>query len=376
MAVTKDFPILYRKASGGELRVWAIRTVNATIFTTHGVEGGAMQVDDDTITKGKNIGRSNETTPIEQAQLEAKSKWERKQKGGYNADRDAALKGEVDREFVAGDVQPMLAHPFKKHGHKITWPAFVQPKLDGHRCIAIVNDDGSVNLWSRTRKPITGCPHIAEELERLDLPIGTVLDGELYNHDYRDSFEELTSLIRRSTPDPSTPYTDIQYHVYDMVSDESFDERHDHLEVWLATGHTVRFVETVWAESEDAMREWFSLYLSEGYEGAMVRQANSPYVGKRSYFLQKVKEFDDDEFVVVDVVEGRGRMAGKAVFVCETAPTGETFQCKMAGDMSVLEQVLKNKDDYIGRELTVQFQGKTAASIPRFPVGLRMREDI
>lgn len=374
MAETKDFPTLYRRASGGELRVWSIRTVGSTIYTTHGVEHGKMQIDDDTITAGKNIGRSNETTPVEQAQLEAQSKWERKQKSGYHSDRNEALKGEVDREFVAGDVEPMLAHPFKKHGHKITWPAFVQPKLDGHRCIAIVNDDGSVSLWSRTRKPIVGAPHIAAELERLDMPIGTVLDGELYNHDYRDSFESLTSLIK-TAPAEGEENTDLQYHVYDMVSSEPFSARHDHLEIWLSTGKLVRFVETVWAENEDAMREWFSLYLSEGYEGAMVRVADSPYVGKRSYHLQKVKEFDDAEYLVVDVVEGRGRMAGKAVFVCET-PAGDTFRCKMAGDMSNLELVLKNKDDYIGRELTVQFQGKTSAAIPRFPVGLRMREDV
>jgi ATP-dependent DNA ligase len=373
---TTTFPTLYKRNSNGSTQQWTISVEGSTITKVYGQVGGSLQTAADHISEGKNIGRSNETTPEEQAVLEAQSQWERKQKKGYNVDSAAARSGAVDTEFVTGGIDPMLAHPYPKRGKDITWPAMAQPKLDGHRCIAIVEPDG-VTLWSRTRKPITGVPHIAQEIERLELPVGTVLDGELYNHDYRDNFEELTSFIRQATPKPG--HEVVQYHIYDLPSEEGagFLSRFEALYVMIGADSPVLvLVETVRVHSYGTLQERFSEYLAAGYEGAMVRNINGTYVGKRSTNLQKVKEWDDAEFKIVGVEEGRGRMAGLAVFTCETA-AGTTFAVKMKGSLESLRQYVQDPSLAIGKLLTVQYQGLTAANeLPRFPIGLRIREDV
>lgn len=76
--------------------------------------------------------------------------------------------------------------------------------------------DGKCTLWSRTKKPITGVPHTQKALERAYQERNFVLDGEIYRHDYRDRFEELTSSIRQETPKPG--HKIVEYHVYDMPS--------------------------------------------------------------------------------------------------------------------------------------------------------------
>lgn len=375
------FPCLYQKSSTGAIKRWQIEVDDNEIVTTHGQLGGAQQIDRQTVVAGKNIGRSNETTPASQAVLDAQSKWDRKVKRGYVADIELAKAGGVDTDVIKGGIEPMLAHVHAKQGHKILYPAFAQPKLDGHRCIAVVNDDGTVELWSRSRKRITGVPHIAKALESLDLLPGVVLDGELYHHDYRDRFEELTSFIRQQTPKPG--HEIVQLHVYDIAAwhnglQYTFEQRLRRMDAMAVDNQAspVVFVETVTVSSEDELLEEFSKWMSAGYEGAMVRNADSTYANKRSYDLQKVKMMQDAEFEVIDVREGTGRMAGRGIFVCKTED-GTPFAAKMVGSLDGLNEYLDNKDAYIGRMLTVQYQDLTAANgVPRFPVGLRFREDV
>lgn len=398
------FPTLYKLTATGATQSWNIRVEGSTIIKTYGQVGGAMQEARDTITVGKNIGKSNETTPEQQAELEAKSQWEKKLKDkNYHVDVNAAEAGESS-DVVEGGILPMLAHSFAKQGHKIKYPACVQPKLDGHRCVAVVEampcddcessgiaggpdgyyaDKGkpcptcqgatTVTLWSRTRKVITGVPHVAEAVAALNLPNGTVLDGELYNHDYREKFEELTSFIRQATPKPG--YEVVQYHVYDVAASGPFWERSNFLTSHLTDDGTIVVVPTMEVQDAGELTESFGLFTAAGYEGAMVRNSDSPYVNKRSYDLQKIKEFADDEFKIVDVVEGRGRMAGRGIFVCKSYD-GDPFRVKMAGSLDNLTEYLNDKEKFIGRTLTVQFQGLTSDSIPRFPIGLRFREDL
>lgn len=368
-------PTLYKKTSTGAIQQWAIATNGNLIVVAFGQVGGKLQNTTDTILKGKNIGRSNETTPEQQAQAEARSQWEGKVKKGYVQSIDDATSGKVDETVITGGINPMLAHTYAKQGHKITFPAHAQPKLDGHRCVAIVAD-GKVTLWSRSRKPILGVPHIINELEQLDLPDGTILDGELYNHEYKDRFEELTSYIKRS--EPKEGHEVVQYHVYDIVTEGGFNERWSDPTFRKPIAEKdgfVRLVGTRVVADEEQVTEFFTRCLAEGYEGIMLRNSSSPYVNKRSYDLQKVKEFDDSEYKIVDVVPGRGKLTEMGMFICETED-GSRFECKMTGELEGLKKYLANKDDYIGKMLTVQHQGVSAYGIPRFGVGLRLREDV
>lgn len=371
--MSNRLPTLYKRTSTGATQTWRVDVDGATIITTYGQKDGKLQTARDTITSGKNIGKSNETTPEQQAELEAVAQWEKKAKKGYVLSVDDAQAGVVDSEFISGGINPMLAQSYSKHASKIVYPAFVQPKLDGHRCIAM-RTDGVWTLWSRTRKPITGVPHIIEALAAQVVGDGSdlILDGELYNHDYRDKFEELTSFIKR--PDPKEGHEVVQYHIYDMVRDVPFEVRESILGALGALiDDPLVIVETHRVFDFEAAQVFFADFLDQGYEGAMLRNANSPYVQKRSYDLQKLKEFDDAEFLIVDVEEGRGKLAGRGIFVCET-PAGDTFSVKLKGSLDNLDLDTLRKN--IGDMLTVQFQGYTAYGIPRFPIGLRVREDV
>jgi ATP-dependent DNA ligase len=349
-----------------------------TITKEWGEIGGAIQKGaPDVIKVGKNIGRANETTPEMQAELEALAMWQKKLKSGAVRSLKEAEAGKTD-DVIAGGYFPMLAHRFDKYPDKIQWPAFVQPKLDGHRCPHTNDEKQQASLWSRTRKPILSMPHIVAAINKLGMPPCSKLDGELYNHEYRDNFEKLTSLIRPQ--EPREGHELVQYHIYDTVGDASFAHRYKALQVlekhseW---GLPLVLVETILCEGPEEMYAAYDRFMAEGYEGAIVRNADGVYgLNKRSYDLQKVKKFDDAEFPIVGVEEGRGKLAGHGIFICKTGG-GTNFEVKLKGYEYVLKDILLNPDKYIGKSLTVQYFGITKKSeVPRFPVGLRLREDV
>lgn len=355
------------------------------INTSYGKVDGALQQSSELIFTGKNVGRANATSVGEQALAEARSKWElQKTKKGYVESVEAANAGEVDA-LVQGGIFPMLAQKFEKQSEKVKYPAYVQPKFDGHRCIAVVKD-GVCTLWSRTRKPINSVPHVNRAVERLTGGAYAVLDGELYNHEYHDNFEQITKLIRPLKPVDG--HEKVKYYIYDMPSAPlKYEDR------WKIINHIFSLysggietsddplvnVETHQVLSEDEVPLAFDELLGRGYEGAMIRTADSVYMGhptSRSPGLLKVKRFDDAEFEIADVVEGSGKMAGKAIFVCR-AGNGELFNAVKNCPLAELKEYFEHREALIGRVVTVQFQGFTKAkNVPRFPRVLRIREDV
>lgn len=365
-------PTLYKLSSKGARtppQQWEISVDDSTIITRWGQVGGAIQETRDVITTGKNIGKKNETTPAQQALAEAQSQWEKKLKKGYVKTLDDAVAGKVD-SVIEGGVSPMLAHRFDQYGHKLKYPCLVQPKLDGHRCIAVVESDGSVTLWTRTRKRITSMVHIQKAITDLGLPPGAVLDGELYHHDYKDRFQDLASFIMDSSVKPGAEV--VQYHVYDLVKDGPQNLRSHELKA-IINHPSLVCVETRPASDDDELDEWFREYLRQGYEGAVARNADGKYVNKRSYDLLKIKEFQDEEFEVIGVKEGRGKLAGHAIFVCKIGDN--SFKAKMMGELSNLKQYWEDPSLAIGRKLTVKYFGFTKDGVPRFPVALRFRDE-
>jgi ATP-dependent DNA ligase len=404
--MTKEFPTLYRKAIGGAIQYWNIRVEDrpAVEYLAPGVavpngkevgliisEYGQMgtespQKTTDVVLEGKNTGKKNETTAVEQAIKEAKSKWEiQKKKKGYVETIEAAEAGEVD-DLVEGGIFPMLADKFSTKGDRVMYPAYLQPKLDGYRCIAIVKD-GKCTLWSRTRKRINSVPHIERAVEKLVGGANAILDGELYNHDWviqygKEKAFEMLGCVRKKEPNDLAK--EVSYHIYDMPSAEfSFEDRYRIIAKIFALSESaidkLVGVETIIVQDEDDAMNAFESYLDKKYEGVMIRTRSGAYFGhptKRSLDLLKIKEFDDSEFKVVGITEGRGKMAGKAIFVC-LADNGNEFEAKMKGPLEKLKEYWENPDKYVGKILTVQYQGFTSAKkVPRFPVALRFREDL
>lgn len=385
----KTFPLLYAKSSTG-LKCWSIAVVESLdvhpmspafdIVTTYGKVGGKMQDARETITQGKNLGRANATTAEQQAELEAEAKWlAQKTKKGYVESREEAEAGKEDAA-IEGGMWPMLAEKFRDYGHRVQYPAYIQPKFDGHRCIAVVKD-GKCTLWSRTRKQIHSMPHICAAVEKLTGGADAILDGELYNHEYKHNFRQITKLITPKAPVEG--HEKVHFYIYDMPSAEfTYADRMRFLARLFSIGEvdpSLVNVPTVEVETEEEVQLAFDRFLSDGYEGLMLRTADAPYLShpvNRSRGLLKMKKFDDAEFEIVGVTEGTGKFKGLAKFVCR-AGNGETFEAVKNGPLSELREYYLNQDKLIGKIVTVQFMGFTnTKNVPRHGRVLRFREDL
>lgn len=361
------FPTLF-KAVDGETHEWdiAVETQDdgtAVIVMTHGRQGGQKQVARDPVLEGKFIGTRRETTPLQQAINEAQSRWNTKlSRKGYG--RTVQDSGDVRA------VSPMLAYAYEKYADAVNWAdAWAQPKLDGYRCKAVRGEDGNVLLFSRENQPILTMPHIVEALRAMMDP-GEMWDGELYTHD--EAFEQLGSFIKRLQPDS----VKIQYHVYDRIDSQPFGPRYTKLVQRLRRGPADILVpvRTLAVATPDELLKFRDECLAQEYEGAMLRHGDAGYqAGKRSKYLLKFKEFNDAEFEIVDVLAcEKGSHQDVAKLRCKT-PAGHLFDVTAPGTMAekreVLRRHLSGAETYVGRKLTVEYQGYTETDkpVPRFP---------
>ena len=122
--------------------------------------------------------------------------------------------------------KPMLAYPASDKPIDYTKPVYIQPKLDGVRCLiqaefTDVFKDLKVKAYSRTGKEWKNIDHILQDLVPFfDKYPNVILDGELYNHDLKDDFESIISLVRRQKPDDIDMIESrdlVQFHCYDCI---------------------------------------------------------------------------------------------------------------------------------------------------------------
>ena len=358
---------LFGRSDSGKIKQWSVyvrKMGDGTCYieVEHGYEDGKKQLDSRFVGEGKNIGKANETTPYEQGCSEAKSLWNKKKDEGYVEDKDNIPSND------SGMFLPMLAQSYDKHSKKIKYPCWVQPKLDGMRAIAR-KEAGKVTMWSRKAKQITIPAKILEELNEI-LKDGECTDGELYYHGW--GFQRLISATKKINTD--TP--NLEYHIYDRPHltagfDERFVKKNESL---VEIPPHLEIVFTVKVNNEKELREWQSKFIQQGYEGLMVRNSNSIYDYKnRSYDLQKVKEFQDAEFVIVGGKDGQGREEGLVIFECDNGKGG-TFDVRPRGSHEIRAQMFKDLSSYIGKELTVRFFEYSDDGNPRFPVGIIVRD--
>lgn len=342
----------------GTYKVWSIWTDGDKLCIQHGKENGKMQMKEEVI-KGKNIGRANETSPVEQAELEAMSRWRKQVDKGYR---------ETKEELTSLPLLPMLAEDYLKQGHRIQYPCFGSPKLDGVRCLAIRKETG-VELISRGGKNYS-VEHVQQELEQ-SMRVGEVWDGELYIHG--KYLEEITSAVKK--PNELTPL--LHFVVFDIVTDLEYEFRiielqrlrRDRLRGQYPNLEVIPYCEL---HSDEHMKQKHKEYVAEGFEGIMLRNYKGVYEsGKRSADLQKYKEFFDDEFQIVDVAEDRN---GNGVLVVWDHVAGTHFDV-CYGDFEERKRQLHNPDKYKGKSLTVKYQTRYKDSkLPQFPTGVAIRE--
>ena len=368
---------LYKRDSKGKVRVWTMEVGydndnQAGIRTISGLVDGQKVTSEWNLTEAKNVGRSNATTAKTQAEFEAQAEWTKNVDKEYFADVN-----DID-SYTA--FKPMLAHDFTKT--PVT-SGITQPKLDGIRMV--VNTRG---LYSRSNKEIVAVPHIAEALVEFikDHPTVT-LDGELYNHELKDNFQKITSLVRKTVNLGADELAEskelVQYHIYDMFDsanpDMTFMQRYNwiqknvHLVNKKAVG--IHLVASAICETSEEIDVMYGEYTTAGYEGQMVRQ-DTVYENKRSKGLLKRKEFITEEYEVVQVHEGQGNWAGYAKRLTLKMPNGTTFSSGIRGSQAKLKELLENPNiDWA----TCRYFELSNDGVPRFPVtidyGIGVRND-
>ncbi len=368
-------PTIYKLDTKGKVREWRMEIDGNQYRTIAGLQDGNQVTSGWTTTEGKNIGSSNEKTPAEQAILEVESSYKKKLRGEYHADINNIDQG-------AKFFKPMLAQGWTKRKDKINYgdAVYVQPKLDGIRCLF-----SAAGPFSRTGKPIVTIPHIVEALAPLFAAYpDAVIDGELYNHDLKEDFNEIISMVRKGKPDATAFKKSaemVQYHVYDFpgLLDSKFSDR----SAELARLHTefnlpncIQLVPTIKVTNEKEVDVAYGEYLELGYEGGIIR-LNGPYDQKRSNSLIKRKDFEDAEFTITRIEEGNGNWAGFAKRVFFTNDQGECGEvgAGLKGSKSYAKHVLDNAESYIGKQATIQFFTRTPALVPRFPIAKVLHED-
>lgn len=311
----------------------------------------------------KNVGKANETSACTQADLEASSL--------HKFKLDRKYKSSIE-ECKKQKMSPMLAmsKDFSETKKYVTYPADIQPKLDGNRCLVYWQGDRVV-LLSRGGKE-WNLPHIEAQVRNI-LPEDAVLDGELYIHG--ESCQRMTKLIK--SKDQKERET-VQLHVYDVPvwggEELPWSIRRLNLQDLPYTTH-IRKVRTFDVNSENEIYFNHNHFVDNGYEGAMVRCRDSEYLwGYRSNGLLKVKSFNDSEYVITDFSDGKGKNVGVVKWKCQLKD-GREFDCAPSGSKEDREQMFKEGHLHIGKLLKVKHWGFTDDGFPRFPIGIGFREN-
>jgi len=387
------FTPLKDEAKGGKTLLWSIRVKEVggcgEITVTRGYEGGAVQTDVKMIEEGKNIGKKNETSPVQQAILEARNAWNKKVAAGYvevvaasnssASNSAAAIAADRSTAVTTTVPMPMLANKWDERKKHIKAPCFIQPKFDGTRAGGICGlPEGTPCILSRQRKAYPQLGHIQAILRKL--PKGLILDGELYNHDMK--FQNIVGLVKKKTltKEELPLHNRIQFHVYDIIDTTlPFHARLKVLQDLFKANralfsdviHLCPTEEVAKLEDLDAKHD---AYVAAKYEGLMVRNRDGMYdAGNRSNDLLKLKKFQDDEFEIIGFKDGEGREEGCVIWQCQTKDK-KLFFCRPEGTLEEKKELFEHGDDYIGKLLTIRYQELTADGIPRFPVGVTIRD--
>jgi DNA ligase 1 len=346
---------LYKRSTTGKISFWQIEIEENKFRTESGFTDGQKVINEWTICEGKSYNTSNEQA-LKQAKAIHKKKIEL---GAFEKIED------IDNPIL---FKPMLAHDYIDYKNKIKFPIWSQPKLDGVRCICT-----STGMFSRNGKRIISAPHILESLELFfKSNPDVILDGELYCDKLANDFNKIVSCVRKTKPtqeDLKESKKYIDYHVYDLPSHVgSFEDRINKLDEMLSSYHiNIKVVTTTKIFNEEEIHIYYTEYIEDGYEGQMLREPDSLYENKRSKSLLKHKSFITEEFKIVKIIEGLGKLSGKVGKISILTKNGTLVDSAVNGEHSYLEDLWNNRENLIGKEATVRFFNYTEDGSLRFP---------
>ena len=373
-----SFPKLYALDKNGKVKEWTIFVENkgdySVINYSYGYTDGKKTEYKLEVKEGKNKGKKNETTHYKQALSDAKSRWDKKKTIDKYNETIFQEKDENNNNVVVESIpSPMLAQDYNKHKKKVSFPCYIQPKLDGYRMIYYKN-----KMWSRNGKEYTILQDtpLHKELQYFE---DIVLDGELYVHN-KLNFEQYGVLRKQKiTSEDLEILKNMEYHVYDIINSDSYDKRNKILAALIQeqTFKNIKLVDTYSCNDENDINKYADEFIKNGYEGSMIRNKKGEYKLKyRSYDLLKNKTSDDDEFEIVDFTyenDVLGKNDKVIVWICKTKD-GKIFHVPSKGTREERNSLYQRGNNFVGKMLSVQYFGLTNDNVPRFPKSLREGE--
>jgi DNA ligase-1 len=358
---------IYRKEKKGGFRTWQFEVEGDKWRTISGAEGGKLVTSAWTVSEPKNGGRANATTGEQQALAEAEAELASKLKREYRRTKD---------ELDTVKTGPMLAKDFAKAA-PFKFPVHCQPKLDGIRLILSKDEAMTRDLQPHHPHVVA---HIREALTHVfDQHPNLVLDGELYNHDFKSDFNSIVRLVRKenvSEEELARVREYVQFHVYDMPSNRyTFQGRNQAIfgmfQIYnlMAENCPVKYVPTSWHSNREGLDKKYAEYMEQGYEGQMIR-LEMPYESDtRSKGLMKRKEFDSGEYPLLRIEEGEGNWAGFAKRIIYRMPDGSEGKAGMRGNQAFAKELL-TKEIGSKAQATIRHFGYTPDGAHRFPVAI------
>jgi len=354
--------ILYGKSKNGKVKQWLARVDGSSVYIQYGYIDGKQQT---TIVKAKpkNVGKKNATTAEDQAVKEF----------------EALVKAQIDkekyRETIAElddiGISPMLAKAYEEG--KTTYPCFIQPKLNGVRCLVTRKSEDEFEFLSRKHKRYDTLEHLIPELRQI-MEVGETFDGEVYIHGR--AFQKIASWVKKVQPESKK----LQYWIYDVVDTAKtglercvlLRDRFNDKEFMGITRLT-----TIRISSHEELKRHHDKFVQRGFEGAIIRNPNAVYEFFRTGNLRKYKEFKDAEFEIVGYTKGSGLHEGCIIFTCQGQTKKKkkfTFNVTPKFSLEERRKMYEDGESFIGKELTVRYQELSQDEVPIFPVGIVIRD--
>jgi len=380
---------LYSEGENSEVRIWTVgfsikepqlKILHGTLITSKG-EMGKLQTTIHPVSENKS-GRNLQ----EQALLEARRRYLNKIKEGYIA------KGEDLPPHLDG-MQPMLANKYKyppENDGKTNikkFPVSVMKKIDGIRALSRLQSN-KIEMRSRENNLFPHLHHIKDELKKFlfYLPPNSELDGEIYTSNVE--FTKLTSIVKRQkTLHPR--HNELEYWIFDLIEPNNliWEKRYNllvnALKKYIKDGgsfNTFKVLHAHHAESHDDIIKYHDKFVENGFEGIMIRRYGfvegeklSQYISKRRNNLLKYKRFVDEEVTIIDYDKCVGTEQGAIKFIVKDE-RGNIFPVRPKGSIEKRRKWYKNGDKFINKPLTIRYQELSEHGVPRFPVGISVRD--
>lgn len=350
---------LYKTNKNGSIQQWSIEVSGPTFTCIYGQVGGKLQ-SQQTICKSVNIGKSNETTPEQQAQLESAALIAKKIKSGYSYDKSAPVTVQL----------PQKVKCYQDQLKNVTFPCYSTPKLNGVNATYWLLPNGKLHLTSRGGETYPAISHLEPYVITLMNHLGTTaLNGELYIHG--EHLQDIQSAVKK--PNQLTPL--LEFNIFEMplvtsaysVKNTIMWDTMNDLCNWFEES-PVQFITGIECHSHEEIESHYNQCMYAKLEGTVIYNANAVYqFNTRSSNVFKYKKPQSAEFLIVSYELDKN---GLPVFILESA--GGEFKAKPIGTKEYWSKQIPVT--YIGQYATCEYEVFSKSGIPQKPIFISTRK--